>query len=133
MGTVVVVDTSALVAIILGEPEADALLDRLETTERRYTTPLVVLETVMVLSSYLKLGVAEIRATVLQVLQVAGIDVVPITAQMGALAVEAFAAFGKGRHPARLNLGDCMSYAAAKAYRAPLLYKGDDFSKTDLA
>jgi ribonuclease VapC len=127
------VDTSALVAIILDEPEADGFLSRLEAEKHRCTSPLVVLETTMVLSSHLKLDILGIRAVVGRVLQGADIEVIPINARMGDLAVEAFDQYGKGRHPARLNLGDCMSYAVAKAYRAPLLYKGDDFKQTDLA
>jgi len=77
-------------------------------------------------------SVPDIRAFVGRILSEASIEIIPINARMADLAVDAFDRFGKGRHPARLNLADCMSYAAAKAYRAPLLYKGDDFSKTDL-
>ena len=55
------------------------------------------------------------------------------TTRLAILAVACFETFGKGRHPARLNLGDCLSYACAKAYRSPLLFKGDDFSQTDMA
>ncbi|QUD89928.1 type II toxin-antitoxin system VapC family toxin [Phenylobacterium montanum] len=127
------IDTSALMAIILKEPEADSFIERLQGAQHRYTSPLVVLEAVMRLSSLLDAGVPEIKTFVGKVLAEAGVEVVPINARMADLAVEAFDRFGKGRHPARLNLADCMSYAAAKAYRTPLLYKGEDFSKTDLA
>ncbi len=62
----------------------------------------------------------------------ADINVEPITDAVGKLAVECFATFGKGRHPARLNIVDCFSYAAAKALGEPLLFKGDDFAQTDI-
>ena len=127
------VDTSALMAIILKEPEADRFIERLQDAKNRYTSPLVVLEAVMRLSSLLDASVPEIKAFVGKLLSEAGVEIIPLNAHMADLAIEAFDRFGKGRHPARLNLADCMSYAAAKAYRSPLLYKGDDFSKTDMA
>jgi ribonuclease VapC len=64
----------------------------------------------------------------------AGIEIVPVTEEIGRIAVDAFDRYGKGRgHPAQLNMGDCFAYACAKAHGLPLLYKGADFSKTDLA
>lgn len=122
------IDTSALVAIILREPEFETLVERLDTARTRYTSPLVILEAAMVLTSYLKQDVPAVRAIVLQVLQAANIEIVPIDARMADLAIEAFDRYGT----AKLNMGDCMSHAAAKAHGVPLLYKGDDFSKTDL-
>jgi len=68
-----------------------------------------------------------------QALQTLAIAQHPLDAEQAALAADAFLRFGKGRHPARLNLGDCFSYALAKSMNAPLLYKGDDFSRTDIA
>lgn len=83
----------------------------------------------MVLSS----RVAHLKVGGLQdALQTLAITQYSVDAQQSALAAEAFLRFGKGRHPARLNLGDCFSYALAKSLNAPLLYKGDDFAKTDI-
>ncbi len=64
--------------------------------------------------------------------KLAAIEILPITAEIGDLALDAFDRYGKGRHPARLNMGDCFAYACARHYRQPLLYKGDDFALTDI-
>ena len=67
-------------------------------------------------------------------LEATGVEIVPITSEIGRLALDARARYGKGTgHPARLNIGDCFAYAYAKAHAVPLLYKGDDFAHTDLA
>jgi ribonuclease VapC len=127
------VDTSAVVALVAGEPEARELADALAKAERRYSAPHVRLEAAMVLST--KLDVAPSQAVVLfdELLREADIAIVPITDKIGELAVACFEKYGKGRgHPARLNLADCLSYACAKAHGAPLLFKGDDFSQTDV-
>ena len=63
----------------------------------------------------------------------AGVVEVPLDLEMGSLAVACFETYGKGRHPAQLNLADCLSYACARALGAPLLYKGEDFAKTDVS
>ena len=77
---------------------------------------------------------SEARAEVAEFLERAGIDVVPIDRVAGDIAIDAHARYGKGSgHPARLNLGDCFAYAMAKQHGVPLLYKGADFSQTDLA
>ncbi|WP_309392418.1 type II toxin-antitoxin system VapC family toxin [Chelatococcus sambhunathii] len=97
------------------------------------TSPLALFETALAIAPKLRLShaEAEIRARTYAALDMA---VIPITAEIGRLALEAHSRYGKGsRHPARLNFGDCFSYACAKAHNVPLLYKGDDFAKTDLA
>jgi ribonuclease VapC len=127
------VDTSVIIAIIKLEPEKDAFLDRLEAARHRYTSPLVVLEAVMRLSSLMKEDIPSVRQFVGEVLSQANVEIIPINQKMGEIAIQAFDQYGKGRHPARLNMADCFSYAGAKAYRSPLLYKGNDFSQTDLA
>lgn len=126
------VDTSAIVAIICGEPDAADLAQRLSTARRRFTSPVVRLETSMVLAAKLDISPARANALFDEFLAEADLSVVPIDDAIGALAVACFEAFGKGRHAAKLNFGDCLSYACAKAHRAPLLFKGDDFSRTDL-
>jgi len=92
-----------------------------------------MLEAVMVLSTRHKIEPLEVLGTIKDFLLKSNITITPITAADGHAAVEAFARYGKGRHPARLNLADCLSYACAKQRDLPLLYKGDDFSRTDLA
>ncbi len=127
------VDTSAIVAILCGEPDAAELAQRLAVAERRFTSPVVRLEACMVLSSRLDITPGQANALFDDFVEEASLSVVAIDDQIGALAVACFETFGKGRHSARLNLGDCLSYACARAYRSPLLFKGEDFSQTDLA
>ena len=127
------VDTSAIVAILCGEPDAAELAQRLAVAERRFTSPVVRLEACMVLASRLDIAPAQANALFDDFLEEANLSIIPINDKIGVLAVACFETFGKGRHPAQLNLGDCLSYACAKAYRSPLLFKGGDFSQTDIA
>jgi len=127
------VDSSVIVAILADEPDADRFAAKLAEADRRYTSGLAILEAAMRLSSLLRVDPVDVEARIQQALDEARISVVPINASIAKRAVAAFAAYGKGRgHPAQLNLGDCISYACAQAYRVPLLFKGDDFSKTDI-
>lgn len=129
----IVVDASAIVAVLTREPDADMLLTRLETAGPAETTPVAVYEAVLGVSRKRQWSVAEAEAHVRDFLEAAGVSVQPIQPETAHVALEAFARYGKGRgHPARLNLGDCFIYAQAKAGGASLLYKGDDFSKTDI-
>jgi ribonuclease VapC len=96
------------------------------------TTALVVLEAVMRLSTKLAIEPMVVEAAVAAFLHEAGIEIVPIDSAAGKLAVQAFAAYGKGGgHPAQLNLADCLSYACARQHGVPLLYEGNDFSRND--
>ncbi len=115
------------------EPGADTLLSALETSGPAETTPIAVYEAVLGLSRKRQWSVAEVEAHVGDFLRAAGIVIQPIQPEIAHVALDAFARYGKGRgRPARLNLGDCFIYAQAKAGGASLLYKGDDFSKTDV-
>ena len=128
------VDTSAIVAIVAEEDDAEYLASRIGMADHGFTSPLVLLEATMVLST--RLGVPPLRAMhyVLEAVSSAGLSIAPIELHHLEPAVQAFANYGKGRgHPAQLNLADCLSYACAKAGGVPLLYKGDDFSRTDVA
>lgn len=88
----------------------------------------------MRLSTKLAVDPMDVETIIGDFLREAKIEIVPIDADDGRLAVQAFADYGKGRgHPAQLNLADCLSYACAKNRKLPLLYKGNDFAKTDLA
>ena len=126
------VDTSVIVAILADEADAGLLATKLAEAKHRYTSGLVILEAAMRLSSLLRVDPLDAEARIQRVLEEAKISVVAINASIAKRAVAAFAAFGKGRHPAQLNLCDCMSYACAQAYRVPLLFKGNDFSQTDI-
>jgi ribonuclease VapC len=127
------VDTSVFVAILCKEPEARLFADKLEQADRRFTSPLVRLEACMVLSTRLARDPVDVETDFDTFLSIADIEVVAITDAVAREAVAAFQRYGKGRGaPAQLNLADCMSYACAKAGHAPILFKGRDFSRTDL-
>lgn len=124
----VAVDSSAIVAIILSEPEADSFQAFLATNEP-ITSGHVLIEVLMVLTGR---AVDSAKLAIDIVIAQTGIEVAPFDARMADIAQQAFLDFGKGRHPARLNFGDCMSYALAKSLRIPLLWKGNDFDLTDI-
>ena len=124
-----VIDTSALLAIALLEPEVSSLLDMLDAADRRLISAASVVEAGMV---------AESRAGVLggdrldKIIVELGLEIEPVTASQARIARSAYRSLGKGNHPAGLNFGDCFAYALAKAAAMPLLFRGDDFAKTDV-
>jgi len=124
-----VVDTSAIVAILLNEPEKVPFLKKLARSSERSISAVTYMESGMVLTSYLGAGAEQILDALLFD---AGIVTVPISFPQAKLALAAFRQYGKGRHPASLNFGDCFSYALAKSSAQPLLFKGHDFAKTDI-
>ncbi|MFF0148392.1 ribonuclease VapC [Amycolatopsis sulphurea] len=124
-----IVDSSAIVAIVLREPGHESLEEKLaEAVAPRIGAPTLV-EVGVVLTA--KLG-GRGRLVLARFLQDNHITTIPFTEEHSEAAIDAFGQFGKGRHPARLNLGDCYSYATATIAREPLLYIGDDFPHTDL-
>lgn len=128
------VDTSVVVAILSGEDDAAYWSGRIENAEAPVTTALVILEAAMRLSTKLAVGPMDAEATIAAFLHEAEIEIISIEGGDANLAVRAFADYGKGRgHPAQLNLADCLSYACAKKRGVSLLYKGNDFSQTDMA
>ena len=126
----IAIDTSALIAIFRLESEADDFLKAIVHAEGRAVSALSVLECSMVMSG----GAADGGAfdPLDEFLVEAGIAIVAFDAEQAGLAREAFLRFGKGRHKASLNMGDCASYALARSRRLPLLFKGDDFRHTDI-
>jgi ribonuclease VapC len=126
------VDASALTAILTDEADARALVARLQRARRRMTSPLAVWETVVAVARRLDLSVPDARDAVRAYLDLAGIQVLAVTPEAAEVALDAYDRFGKGRHPAGLNFGDCFAYACARAHRVPLLYKGNDFPLTDI-
>ncbi|WP_294307068.1 type II toxin-antitoxin system VapC family toxin [uncultured Sphingomonas sp.] len=127
------VDASALVAIILKEPDVDMLADRLERHENRLTSAVALWETMAAVRRARDTSVELARAKVERFRLALGLRLMPIGAKEADLAVFAHARYGKGHHPARLNMGDCFASAGAHGQDAELLYKGDDFALTDLA
>jgi ribonuclease VapC len=126
-----IVDASAILAIILEEPDGDAMEDALLLTPGRHhvMSPVNYLEAAVRLDSLKdsKKG-AELDALISDF----GIDLVQVTPEQAILARDAYKTFGKGNHRAKLNLGDCFAYALAKARNEPLLFKGDNFRLTDV-
>jgi ribonuclease VapC len=124
-----VVDTSALVAILKVEPDASTLLSRLGNSGANRIATATLLEAQMVVISQLnEAGLAELEL----LMNRAQIQVVPFNADHMHWALHGWRHYGKGRHRAALNLGDCFSYGLAKAMDAPLLFKGEDFQYTDV-
>jgi ribonuclease VapC len=127
----VILDTSAIIAILRAEPEASACADAIESAGVRRLSA----------ASYVEVGAVIDRARdaiasrrVDELLAVTGIEIEAVTVVQARIAREAYRDFGKGSgHPARLNFGDCFSYALAKTTGEPLLFKGEDFQHTDIA
>jgi ribonuclease VapC len=125
----VVVDTSAIVAILQDEPEQERFAALIEADSVRLLSAVTRVELTCVVEG----RKAEIgRQAIEQFLARADFDLVSVTPEHAEIACEAFRRYGKGRHPAALNIGDCFAYALAKATGQPLLYKGDDFARTDV-
>src|SRR3984957_10676989 len=123
-----VIDTSALAAIFFHEPERDAFRNAIVAASSRLISAATVLEAGMVIEG--RRGGGAGREFDLFVVRTQ-IQIVPVDAEIADLARSAWRKYGKGRHPAGLNFGDCFSYALAKASGEPLLAKGTDFAKTD--
>jgi ribonuclease VapC len=127
------VDASAMIAILGREPEADEFSDVLEKAERRITSPIAVFEATLGIHRIRTGSVEQAARDVNDFLSIAGIECIDIASADGAAAIAAFSKYGKGRdHPARLNMGDCFAYAVAKNRGVALLFKGDDFTRTDI-
>ncbi len=123
-----VIDTSALVAILFDEPEKRIFAAAIDTAVDPKISAVTRVETTMV---YLGRRRSE-PTDVSDLLDILGLKTADVDRAQTEHALDAFVRFGKGRHPARLNLGDCFAYALAATLNEPLLFKGDDFLKTDI-
>ena|SRR5689334_22821858 len=121
-----ILDTSALIAILQEEPDSDALMDRMLRAATPRLSAGTLIEARMVAT---RIGGTKQLETLLET---ADVEVVPVDRRQADLAVEGFRRFGKGRDPAGLNYGDLFAYALARAFDEPLLCKGDDFGRTDV-
>ena len=124
-----VVDTSALIAILLGEPETEFFVRVLADDPKKMISAFNALESAIVIEA--KKGEAGGRELDL-LMHRARIEIIPINGDQVELALTAWRKYGKGNHPAGLNIGDCCAYALAKYSGEPLLFKGKDFSRTDI-
>jgi ribonuclease VapC len=125
----VIVDSSAIVAVLLRQPGYEPLLERLAAAPVAATGAPTLAESGIVLAA--RMGVAG-KTLLARFVQESGLVVVPFGEHHWGAAVAAFLRYGKGRHPAGLNFGDCMTYAVARLAGEPLLCLGDDFAQTDL-
>jgi ribonuclease VapC len=124
-----VLDASALLSVVLGEPDAEQLAERLASPGRKVVSAATLFESAVAAE---RRGGLEARDRLDRLVTRVSPEVVPFDQAHLGWAREAYRRFGKGRHPAALNLGDCIAYATARHQALPLLFKGDDFSRTDL-
>lgn len=124
-----VIDTSALLAILLGEPEGEEFSRLIAKDPKRLVSSLTALEAAIVIHS--RKGASGVRELDL-LLHSAGVTIVSLDTDQVLLARSAYEKYGKGHHPAALNLGDCCSYALSFSSGEPLLFKGNDFSRSDV-
>lgn len=124
-----IVDSSAIIAMVLREPGWERLVAKLGSEEACAIGAPTLVETGLVLTA--KMG-KRAQVVLSRLLQETGLAIIPFAEEHWRVAVEAYARFGKGRHAAALNFGDCLTYAVARLAERPLLFGGDDFTKTDL-
>ena len=125
-----IIDSSALIAILLGEPEAQEFARLIAEAPKRYISAFSWLEASIVIEA--RKGESGGRELDLLIHR-SGIEVVPLTPDQSEAARKAWRTFGRGNHPAGLNIGDCCAYALSKMTGEPLLFKGGDFGRTDVA
>ena len=128
----VFLDASAMVSLLTREDDAADLGSRMARSPKRATSPIAIFEATMAVARKLDWTVGEAHGLVLRLLSIGGVEIMPIGSAEAGIAVSAQAQFGKGRHAAGLNMGDCFAYACAKSSGAALLFKGDDFGLTDV-
>jgi ribonuclease VapC len=125
----VIIDTSAIIAILFNEDDADVYAREITRADSCRVSAATFVEAAIVVAAQTKnVGSSQLDAF----FRSAGVIVEPVTEQQAHIARQAFIDYGKGRHAAGLNYGDCFSYALAKSTGEPLLFKGKDFAKTDL-
>ncbi len=124
-----IVDSSALVAVLLDEPEAADFVALMLSAQHRRMSAVNWLESITVYEGRLGQAAGEVLDRIVEEMQ---IELVPVTVEQVLAARLAWRRFGKGNDPAHLNLGDCFAYALAQTSGEPLLFKGDDFARTDI-
>ena len=124
-----IIDTSAVLAILFGEPDAERYEDAIATAWPRRMSVVALLEAAMVVESR---GGAVAGQELDVLLEKAAVELVSVTPEHANAARRAWRRFGKGNHPAALNFGDCFAYALARTAGEPLLFKGEDLARTDI-
>jgi ribonuclease VapC len=126
------VDASALVAIVARESKYERIAVTLSDARIVLVSPISLYESTTSLMRIGRSSLEVVTELVERFLEESRAETVAVDAHIGGLALEAFARYGRGRHKAKLNFGDCFAYACAKAHRVPLLFKGNDFVHTDI-
>ena len=126
------VDASAIVAMLAPEDDGPAFAAKLEGAESICVSPVVIWEAVIALARIRRSPIDVAERGVSGFLEAIAAQTIPIDAAISKAAIDAFARYGKGRHPAALNMGDCFAYACARLHNLALLAKGDDFARTDI-
>lgn len=124
-----VIDTSAIATILFLEDDAERYAEALAGSRKSFLSAVTRVEIAFVIEGRRGEAGRDVLETFLEALQP---EIIPVDPRQAGLAIEAFRTYGKGRHPAGLNIGDCFSYALAKALDEPLLFKGNDFGRTDI-
>ena len=122
----IAVDTSALMAIVLGEPQAGACIEALEAESDVLVSAGTLAEALIVAAR------RNVRDEMASLVERLGFEIVAVTAASAQRIAHAYERWGKGVHPAGLNIGDCFAYALAREHSCPLLFVGNDFSQTDV-
>jgi len=125
-------DASAIIAIIARESDAAALAGRLRQANEVHTSPIVLYGAVLGLARVGRMSIQSAQIVLDRFLEEVRAQIMPISADVGRSAIAAFERYGRGRHSAALNMGDCFAYACARELDMPLLFKGDDFPLTDI-
>ena len=123
------IDTSAIIAILTAEPETQHLAHAIATDPKRTMSSFTLLETAIVIEA--RKGESGGRELDLLLHRIK-VEIIPLTSELTQMALEAWRKFGKGRHPAKLNIVDCCAYALAKYSGEPLLFKGNNFNQTEI-
>jgi ribonuclease VapC len=126
------VDASAMVAILAEEIDAAALTKRLEQAVEPCTSPIAIYEAVLGIARSCNVSIRSAEMIVNRFIEQVTVRITPITDEIGRGALSAFERYGRGRHPAALNMGDCFAYACARELDLPILSKGEDFPLTDI-
>ena len=133
MNNGMMIDASAIVAIMSCEPGFEGLQDRAERSTKAYSSAIAIHEASLAISRKRNVSVAVAEFDVRDFLSGLDATILPLDGETATAAIKAHARFGKGTgHPAQLNMGDCFAYALAKTKNMPLLFKGDDFGRTDI-
>jgi ribonuclease VapC len=126
------IGASALVGVLGEEIDKRELSEKIKAAGVRFTSPLAVYEATLALARLGNTTSALVGPVINDFMRNLGVRTISITPEVGRLAIDAFARFGRGHHPARLNMGDCFAYACARNLGVPLLCKGGDFAQTDI-